>query len=228
MKTIQKLYEKKSHMLMNIRRLDPNDYFKFIAQIRNRPNQYSISTERNIIRNIIYEPYKDPNVIEANRKHKLHLHNIYKEPALPKLNSEYLEIRELLRNNKDKYREIAERALSYENLKIQDRIFNQRSRFEENSFYRKIPKFKISKNRDFEEFRKTLRKSTKLRLPTINQHKEGKYEKLFHTEVNTTATHDAHDGPDNNDNEQSLENTVNMKDHKYIDISHQKQGHLNG
>ena len=170
----------------------------------------------------IYQPYKDPNVIEANRRHKLNLYNKYKEPALPKLNNMYLEVREILKNNKDRYREIAERALSFENTKFQDRVFNQKPRIIDNYCYRKIPNLKISsKNRDSEsEYRKSLRKYSHLRLPTINQHKEEKYEKLFQTEVNTTR--------DINENEQSGDNTINMKDHKYKDISHLKQGHMDG
>ena len=222
MKTIQKQYELKSRMFNNYKEIDPYDYFRYIDQIRTRPNQYSISTERNVIKKIIYEPYKDPNVIEANRRHKLNLYKIFKEPALPKLNNEYLEVREILKNNKDRYREIAERALSFENMKFQDRVFNQKPRIVENCFYRKIPNLiKSSTNGDFEsEYRKTLRKSNHLRLPAINKHKEGKFERLFQTEVNTTR--------DINENEQSGDNTINMKDHKYKDISHLKQGHIEG
>jgi hypothetical protein len=222
MKTIQKQYELKSRLFNNSQEMDLNDYFRYIDLIRNRPNQYSIPTERNVIKKIIYQPYKDPNVIEANRRHKLNLYNKYKEPALPKLNNIYLEVREILKNNKDRYREIAERALSFENTKFQDRAFSQKPRIIENYYYRKIPNLKkSSNNRDSEsEYRKSSRKSSHLRLPSINKHKEEKYEKLFQTEVNTTR--------DINDNEQSGDNTINMKDHKYKDISHLKQGHIEG
>ena len=225
MNAVQKNYEYKSRLLTNIKQLDSYEYFKYIEQIRKRPNHYSISTERNVIRKVIYEPYKDPDVIEANRRHKLNIYNIFKEPALPKLNSMYLELREKLKNNKDKCREIAEKDLSYENMKFQDRIFNQKPRIEEDCLFRKIPKIKIVNKKDSDsESRKTLRKSEKLRLPSINRHKEGKYEKLFQTEINPIR--DEYDN--SNNNEQYVENADNMNDHKYNEISHQKQGHLNG
>jgi len=223
MNSLQKQYELKSRMFINNnQKTEVTDYFKFIDQIRNRPSRYTTIPENITIKKVIYEPYKDPNVIEANKKYKLKLYTILQEPPLPKLNNVYLEVREKLRNSKEKYREIAERALSVENVKFHDRVFNQKPRVEEVNNYRKIHKIlKISKTREYEsDVRKFAKKSHNLILPSINGHKEGKSEKIFQTEVISNSDHF--------ENEQSADNSVNLKDHKYNEITHQKQGHING
>ena len=209
MKTIQKQYELKSRMLNNSQNIEITDYFRFLDEIRKRKNLYIIPQEKINIKRVICEPFKDPNVID--------------ERPLPKLNIEYLEIRDRIKNSKEKYREIAQKGLSVENSRFQDRVFNQKPRIEEIRFLRKIHKrhsklMKNSKTENYEDdYKKYSKRIQNLILPNIYGHKDGKSEKIFQTEVNTT---------NNVSHEQSIENAEKMKDHNYNEISHQKQGHI--
>ena len=145
MNAFRRQTEVKTRIFNNGHKIDTLDYLKYVDHIRKRRNQYSISPKKKHIRKLLYEPFKDPNVIKENRKYKLKIYNILDEPALPKLNNIYLEIREKLKINKEKLREIAERALSFENTKYMDRVFNQKSLIEEQYKCKKIPKLKLSK-----------------------------------------------------------------------------------
>ena len=224
MKTIQKQYELKSRMLNNSQNIEITDYFRFLDEIRKRKNLYIIPQEKINIKRVICEPFKDPNVIDENKRLKERLYTIIDERPLPKLNIEYLEVRDRIKNSKEKYREIAQKGLSVENSRFQDRVFNQKPRIEEIRFLRKIHKrhsklMKNSKTENYEDdYKKYSKRIQNLILPNIYGHKDGKSEKIFQTEVNTT----------NNisQNEQSLENAEKMKDHNYNEISHQKQGHI--
>ena len=62
--------------------------------------------------------------------------------------------------------------------------------------------------------------SNYLLLPAINKQKN-KNEKLFQTEINENSG-------GNSDNEQKEHDSKELKEHKYDEISHQKQGHLEG
>lgn len=225
MKALQKQYELKSKLFVNnnIQKLDIIVYFKFLNQIRHRPNKYSILQEKSDNKRFIYEPFKDPNVIEANKKHKSKIYSIINEPVLPKLNNVYLEVRETIKNNKEKYREMAKRNLSVENSKFQDRLLNQKPRVEEildfkrlNKRYSKLMKSSRTDHYDG-EYRKYAGNSQDLILPSINGNKERNSEKLFQTEINTNQ----HSVPEKNE-----ENSEKLKEHKHDEISHQKQGHI--
>lgn len=223
MNSLQKQYELKSRLFNDNygKNIDETDYFRFLDRIRTRKNKYVIPPEKISIKNIIYEPFKDPEVIEANRRNKLRLVTIMDEPPLPPLNNIYLEVREKIRHSKEKIREIAERALSVENSRFQDRVFNQKSSIDEIRIFNKLHKrrsklMKISKTKNYEDdYKKFSKKMQDLILPRINQHKD---EKVFQTEVNTNNV---------SQNEQSMEQSAEkMKEHKYNEISHQKQGHI--
>ena len=224
MKTIQKQYELKSRMLNNSQNIEITDYFRFLDEIRKRKNLYIIPQEKINIKRVICEPFKDPNVIDENKRFKERLYTIIDERPLPKLNIEYLEVRDRIKNSKEKYREIAQKGLSVENSRFQDRVFNQKPRIEEIRFLRKIHKrhsklMKNSKTENYEDdYKKYSKRIQNLILPNIYAHKDGNSEKIFQTEVNTTnnVSH----------NEQSIENAEKMKDHNYNEISHQKQGHI--
>jgi hypothetical protein len=203
-----------------------SQYFEYLYRIRSKPIQYSFPRENISIKKTIYEPFKDPFIIESNKKHKLKIYSILDEPPLPKLNYVYLDVRERLKNNKEIYKKIAERDLSVENSKYKENIFNQNSRIEEIRKYKKLPihivkkalkTMRNSKTKEFQvDYKKYFGKKKDLRLPDINNNKNTKYEKLFQTEINTNSV-----------NEPSIENSEKLKEHKYEEISHQKQGHLN-
>ena len=225
MNSLQKQYELKTRMFSKDQKIDISEYFKFIEQVRTRPNQFSIQIEKPTMKRFIYEPFKDPSVIASNRRHKLRLYNIIEQPTLPKLNNVYLEVRETLKHNKDRSREFAEKALNIENSKFIDRIFNQRSRVDEIKGlikHRNVNSIKSSKSKDYEsDYRQFQKKQRELILPDINGQRERRNsEKLFQTEVNAKNK--------NYINEQPTENGEKLKDHNYKDISHHKQGHING
>ena len=225
MNSLQKQYELKNRMFSKDQKIDISEYFKFIEQVRTRPNQFSIQIEKPTMKRFIYEPFKDPSVIASNRRHKLRLYNIIEQPTLPKLNNVYLEVRETLKHNKDRSREFAEKALNIENSKFIDRIFNQRSRVDEIKGlikHRNVNSIKSSKSKDYEsDYRQFQKKQRELILPDINGQRERRNsEKLFQTEVNAKNK--------NYINEQPTKNGEKLKDHNYKDISHHKQGHING
>ena len=226
MNSVQKEYELKSRLFNDNygKNSDVSDYFRYLDRIRTRKNKYVIPPEKNVIKKIVYQPFKDPEIIEANRRNKLKLYTIIDERPLPQLNNIYLEVREKIRHSKEKIREIAERALSVENSRFQDRVFNQKTNIEEIRTFKKLHKrrsklMRNSRTNNYEEdYQKYSKKMQDLILPRINQHKEEKNDKLFQTEVCTNNV---------SESEGFMEKAgEKMKEHKYNEISHQKQGHM--
>ena len=220
MNNLQKLYDYKANVLDIEPKISQNEYFKIIDQIRSRPNQYSKAPEKiNIKRNSI-EPFKDPDVISTNKRFNLKIDTILDEPSLPKLNFDYIEIRKKLKKNKDIYRDIAKSVLNTENEKFQDRVFNQKPRVENTANLLKDYEIsQIYKNigRNCRIVKKYHKEKT-LILPSINN--KNRNDKIFQTEINNTNG--------NSDNEQNIKESKELKEHKYDEISHQKQGHLEG
>jgi len=222
MKYLQKIYDIKSQLLIKSRQIDASEYLYLVEQIHSRPNQYIIPQKKIKIKRPIYEPFKDPLVIRENKYNKLRIYNILDKRSSPKLNYEYLEARDIMRNNKEKQRELAERALSLENSKFQERVFNQRPRVEEYKNFRTINNKDSDSSRDkdyISNYKKYTRKINKLILPDIYENKNKKSKKVLKIDIN--SNHDSL-------NQQLLENGEKMKDHNYAEISHQKQGHIQG
>ena len=215
----QKDYELKSR-LFNNNNQKVSDYFRFIEQVRSRPNQYTTGAERSSIRRFIYAPYKDPNIIRDNKRFKLKIFKIIEEPVLPRLNLEFLEVREIIRNSRERQRELAQRALSVENDYYKGRLFgNEKSKVE-------VRRLKNSKTKMFEsDFLELMKNPSGVVLPPIHRSSKNsikrreKSEKIFQTEVNSNL-YDS----DNLDNNQSL-NSDQMKDHKAKEITHKKRGY---
>ena len=226
MNNTQKQYELKSRMYIN-KTFGQTDFFKYIDTIKSRENKYYLNNpQKTYVKKIIYEPYKDINVIESNRRHKTKIFNIIDEPVFPKLNRMFLEIREKMRNSKEKCKIIADRNLSLENSKFQDRIFSQKSRIDElnniknkiekeKEFIRRITFLRHSKTKEFHINDKIQGSTNDLKLPNINKQKEKeKEDKIFQTEINTNKKY------------YNEETSENLKEHKYKDVLHQKQGHI--
>jgi hypothetical protein len=215
----QKDYELRSR-LYNNNNQKVSDYFRFIDQVRARSNQYTTGAERSSIRRFIYAPYKDPDVIRDNKRFKLKIYKIIEEPVLPRLNLEYLEVREILRNARERQKEMAQRALSLENDYYKERLFgNNRSKVE-------VRRLKNSKTKQFEsDFLEFMGKNYGVVLPPIHRSSKNsikrkeKSEKIFQTEINSNLN-----DSDNLDNDQSL-NSGQMKDHKAKEITHAKRGY---
>lgn len=216
----QKDYELRSRLFNIDSNQKVSDYFRFIEQVRTRPNQYTTGAERSSIKRFIYAPYKDPNVIRENKRFKLKIYKIIEEPVLPRLNLEYLEVREMLKNSRERQKEMAHRALSVENDYYKERLFG------DNNSKGQVRRLKNSKTKQFEtDFLELLGKSSGVVLPPIQrpsknaiQRKE-KSEKIFQTEVNSNLN-DSY----NLDNDQSL-NSAKMRDHKAKEITHKKRGY---
>ena len=126
---------------------------------------------------------------------------------------------------------MAQRALSIENEKYKNEVFNQKPRVD---LFRKIRKLHINRSnsrvniisrtkRTENEKRYSGNNINDLILPKINRKREKRekdenIEKLFQTEVIMNNN--------NSLDEQSMENSERLNEHKYEDISHQKQGHI--
>ena len=89
----QKDYELRSRLFNSNNNQKISDYFRFIDQVKSRPNQYATGEDRSSLRRFIYAPYKDRNVIRENKRFKLKIYKMMEEPVLPRLNLEYLEVR---------------------------------------------------------------------------------------------------------------------------------------
>ena len=220
MNPLQKLYDYKSSILEFNPKVLETEYFRIIDNIKTRPNLYKIAPEKINLKKNVYEPYKDPDVINSNKKLQLKIDTIIDEPPLPRLNVEYLDIREKLRKNKEKYRDIAKSVLNTENEKFQDRVFNQKPRIE--STIALLKDYEMSQTyknlgRNNRGLKKYYREKTSIRLPSINKHKVNN-EKIFQTEINNETG-------GNSDNEPNVKDAKELKDHKYSEITHQKPEH---
>ena len=224
MNQLQRLYDYKSSILDYDKKIVETEYFNILNQIKTRQNQYTIPPEKINIKRSICEPYKDPDVINSNRKYQLKISSMIDEPTFPKLNREYLDNRKKLKRNRDIYRDIAKRVLTTENEKFQDRIFSQKPRIEITSILLKeYEQSQVHKNlgRNNTGLKKYYKENSNyLLLPTINKQKN-RNDKLFQTEINNNSV-------GNSDNEQKERDSKELKEHKYDEISHQKQGHLEG
>ena len=153
------------------------------------------------------------------------------EPTFPKLNTEYLEMRKKLKMNRDTYWDISKRVLTEENEKFQDRIFNQKPRIESTElllkdYERSLVYKNIGRNRSRGIKRYFKEKSQQLILPSINKNKNKnkiRFDKIFKTEIENS-----NNSKDSIEKEQNNNNDVKLNEHKYDEISHQKQGHLEG
>lgn len=220
MNPLQKLYDYKSSILDSNPKVLETEYFRIIDNIKTRPNIYIIPPEKINIKRNACEPYKDPDVITSNKKFQLRIDTITDEPTLPRLNLEYLDIREKLKKNKERYRDIAKSILNTENEKFQDRVFNQKPRIENTiSLLKDYELSQTYKNlgRNNRGLKKYYREKISVKLPSINKHKVNN-EKLFQTEINNVTG-------DNSDNEPKVKVAKELQDHKYDEISHQKPDH---
>ena len=232
MNSLQKKYELNCRLLNQNQRV--SEYYRYLEQIRLKPNNFSINYDPVVMKKIIYIPYKDQNVIRSNRRMISKLNSIIDEPAIPKLNNEYLEVKELIKNNKDRYRDFQERSLSIENIKYKERVFSQKPRVEEAKKLKQLYEethekylriLKNSRTKNYEnEYRKFSHNNSRLVLPPINSVSVSKEpsEKIFQTEVISKYDNDSYD------NKSEEIESVKMNEHKYNEISHQRQGHIDG
>ena len=226
MNLAQKQYELGFNLLMNSQRFSTTNYFRNLDTIRSRPSQYT-SPKRYIFKKTIQEPFKDYFVMKSNEQFRIRIETIQNKPVIPKLNTEYIELEERMQTNRERARQLYNRAISLENERFEKRVFNQRPRAINIKLLEKLYKEKHEK---YINILKTPNKrrfniygnysSLPIRLPKILNNKDNKYNKI--------SLHSRTEANLDSDNEQNNNNSLELKDHEHKEISHQRQGHIEG
>ena len=214
----QRHYELGFKILGGSQKFNTTNYFSHIDTIRSRPNQYPLSPTRFLLKKNLYEPFKDFYVIKSNEKFRLKLETIQTKPVIPKINEEYIQLEQRMKNNRERARELYNRALSLENEKFKNRVFTQKPRV---SNLRLIEKLYGNQQRNSivksPKKRNSIYSSIPIKLPKLSGYKDWKYNLHSRTEANLDS-----------DNENSNDKSLELKDHGYKEISHKKQGYIEG
>lgn len=220
MNAFQRQYESGFRLIENIPRFSSTNYFKNLDIIRSRQNQYP--TRNFNIRREFQEPEKNYDVMRDNKRLKLNIYNISNKPYNPKINAEFIKYSDFLRSNKEKIKDVYNRAISLENQKYSNRIFNQKPIILKVKYLEKI----LSETHDkyLEMIRNPclMRKSFEMKNRTlVNLPKIDNKRKRFKGHSKTEANL-------NSDYDQSYSNSIEMTSHDYNEISHQKRGNIEG
>lgn len=221
MNTAQKLYDSGFNTITGAQQLNPFKYYSILKLINQRRTQYPSFGKINI-KKVNKIPYQDYFIIESNKKYKKKIKDMREKPVMPKINSLYLELDQRIKNNKSKIINNKIRALTLENNKYNIRVKNQKPKLLKAEFLRKL--FIENHDKYLEillrntRFKKKVgtsqdQKAPYIKLPNLSQYKGGLFRNHYRTEYNL------------DENGDSNNNSVEQKDHKYKEISHQKQGH---
>jgi hypothetical protein len=222
MNLAQRQYELGFRLLnsTNFQRFNTTNYFKSIDVAKNRPNQFP-SPKKIIIKKTLQEPYKDFFVLRANRNLRLRLNSIESKPVIPKINVDYVELGQRMKNNKERTRELYNRALSLENERFANRVFTQKPRIITTKVLEKL--YLETHNRLIEQLKSpSITRyhndfdKVPVKLPKLSSYKNGQYKIHSRTEANL----------DSDNEEMNNNSSVELKDHGHKEISHQKQGHI--
>ena len=202
-------------------KLNPFDYYKNIKAIYSRRTQFPSFDKFSFKKiNQIPIPYKDHFVKESNKKYLSKIKSLIKKPVIPKINSEFEELDQRLKNNNERNRFVKARALKLENTKFKMRVKDQKPKLLKASNLSRL--FKENHTKYSENFlrnsrfrKKPVKKSEDkqcLNLPSISG-SEFNYKSIrFNSEYNLDS------------NESSKDNSLEQKDHKHKEYSHEKQG----
>lgn len=217
MNSYQRQYESSFRLASNIQRFSSTGYFKSLDSIRKR--QIQIPTPKKyIIKKFSNEPYKDFFVLRENKRLRLRLDSINEKPPAPKLNYEFIKLGEIMRNNKERNRELYQKAISLENSKYVTRIKEQKPIILTAKIFDKM----FAEHEKYVEMLKSpyiMRRSkdspvkTPIYLPKIEKRVNAHSKTEFNLE---------------SDNEKSNDNSLEMNSHDAKEISHQKRGHIDG
>ena len=221
MNSTQRKYELGFNLLVNSKKLNTTNYFRTIETIRSRKNQFTVSPKKYIIKSSIKEPYKDYFVIQANQKLRFKIETLQRKPVIPKLNTEYSEIEQRMKNNKERIREIFNRNLLSQNEQFVNRVFSQKPRVINTILLQKLYEEKHEKYIKMLQSPKNRKNSCNSNLVPVRLPKISKNNKHYRTEANLDS--DNEDSKDYNNN-----NSLELKDHEHKEISHQRQGHIEG
>ena len=223
MNSTQRFYGLKFNTLIGSKSLNPFLYYKSIDNIKNRKSQYP-STEKFVMKKTIEMPYKNYFVMETNKKYKNKILEMREQPVSPKINYLFLELEERMKINKEIIKEKNIKALSIENKNYTNRIKKQKPKVLKANYLSKLfldnhDKYYelLLRNSKFRKKEKTAKpEQINLKLPKISDYKYHIFTRYqSNTEYNLDQDHD-----------QSKDNSIEQKDHKQHEISHQRQGHI--
>ena len=225
MNSTQKFYDLGFLTVNNsIQKINPFDYLKNLRLIQERKTQFP-TFDKSIMKKMPEIPYKNHFIMESNKKYHHKIKEMRDKPVAPKINTVFIELNQKIRNYKEINKIIKSRALTLDNHNYKKRIKNQQPKLLKAEFLSKL--FINNHDKYLEillrnsKFRKKINKSSignknsTIKLPNISSYREDIFNK-FHsrTEFNLDSE------------ENSKDNSIEQKDIKYIEIVHQKQGHL--
>ena len=220
MNAFQRHYESGFRLLENIPRFSTTNYFKTLNIIKNRQNQHPTRNFNN--KSQFQDLEKNYDVMKDNKRLKLNIYNISHKPYNPKMNEGFTKYGEFLRANKERNRDLYNRAISLENKNYSNRIYHQKPIILKVKYLEKLLSethdkyLEMIKNPCLMRKSYDLKNRTIVNLPNINIRRK-RLKGHSKTEANLNA-----------DNDQSNNNSLEMTSHNYNDISHQKRGHVEG
>ncbi len=223
MNNTQRLYDLGYSTIIGAKKLNPFCYFKSLQLIKERKTQYPSFDKFNIKR-INQIPYQNIFVIESNKKYKEKIIDMRYKPVVPKINTVFLQLEEIIKHNKEKIKEKKTRALTLENKKYNKRVKNQKPKLLKVNYLNKL--FIENHDKYLElllrnsRFRKKVEnscsiKTSFIKLPNISSYKDGKFNSKIHSKTEYNL---------DDDNEQNNDSSVEQRDHKHVEISHHKGG----
>ena len=222
MNSNQRLYDLNFITINNsTTKLNPFDYYKNIKTIYSRRTQFPSFDKFSFKRiNPKPIPYKDHFVIESNKKYSSKIKSLIKKPVIPKINSEFESLEQRLKNNNERNKFVKARALKLENKKFKMRVKDQKPKILKASELSKLfienhSKYSEIKLRNSRFNKKPVKKSEPkqyLNLPSISG-SEFNYKSIrIKSEYNLDSI------------DSSKDNSLEQKDHKHHDFSHEKKG----
>lgn len=202
-------------------KINPLDYFKNIKTIYSRRTQYPSFDKFSFKKiNPSPMPYKNHFVIEANKNYISRIKSLIKKPVIPKINTEFEELEQRIKNNNERNKFVKARALKLENKKFKMRVKEQKPKVLKESLLRKLfienhNKYSEIKLRNSRFKQKPIKKSKPklhLNLPSISGSEYSFKNMRFKSENNLDS------------NDSSKDNSLEQKDHKHHEIKHEKQG----
>ena len=221
MNALQRQYGKSLLTINCEERLNPSIYYKTLKIISKRRTHYP-SSDQFISNKISQIPYKNYFVRESNKQYNLKLKEIRNKPVKPKINSDFKDLTEKIKYSIERNKQLKTRALTLENKKYINRIKDQkpkllRAKYLNEIFKENHDKYIASLLRN-SRFRKKEDKRNSFRLPYVKsniRYKNGSTAAKMHSKTEY-----------NLDEGSSKDNSIEQKDHKYNEISHNQQGHI--
>lgn len=174
MNKLQKKYDSDLLTINCIKRLNPINYFKTLKSINNRKTQFPTFFKYNF-QKLSQVPFKNYYVKESNKRFNIKIKHIALKPVKPKLNLNFEELNERIKNNMKRNNDIKTQSLKIENKKYKNRIRDQkpkliRSRYLIKTFNENYYKYKDLLLRN-SRFNKKNDKQYSFNLPNIRDKK---------------------------------------------------------